>query len=172
MSTEGEQLLRIGEFAQLVGKSTRTLRLYEERGLLEPTHRSPGGFRLYLHAQKERLLVIERLQRLGLSLSEIRTLLGRWASADKPSTAMETLHTRYRAELERIRQLRAELSVLERELEENLSFLAGCLPCVDEAPPETACTHCARREARRELTLIDGIAEPHSASADLCAEPT
>ena len=172
MSTEGEQLLRIGEFAQLVGKSTRTLRLYEERGLLEPTHRSPGGFRLYLHTQKERLLVIERLQRLGLSLSEIRTLLGRWASSDKPSMAMETLHKRYRAELKRIRQLRAELGVVERELEENLSFLAGCLHCVDEAPPETACTHCARREAQQELTLIDGITTTHSLSSDLYVKST
>ena len=172
MSVEGEQLLHIGDFAQLVGKSTQTLRLYEERRLIESTHRTPGEFRLYLHAQKERLLVIEPLQRLGLSISKIRTLLGQWASSDKPSKAMETLYKQYLAELKRIRQLRTDLGGVKRELEQNLSFLAGCLHCVDEAPPETACTHCARRGAQREQTLIDGITTTHSVSSDLHVKST
>ncbi|MGI8480002.1 MAG: MerR family DNA-binding transcriptional regulator [Gaiellaceae bacterium] len=52
-------LLKIGEVADRVGLSLRTIRYYEEVGLLEPTGRSPGGFRLYSEDQVTRLATLK-----------------------------------------------------------------------------------------------------------------
>ena len=69
--TEDRELLQIGEFAQLAGSNLRTIRYYEELGLLTPASRSAGGFRFYKHSQLDRMVAIKRLQDLGLSLKEI-----------------------------------------------------------------------------------------------------
>ena len=49
--TEREDLMQIGKFAKLTGSNLRTLRYYEELGLIEPASRSDGGFRLYSRNQ-------------------------------------------------------------------------------------------------------------------------
>jgi MerR family transcriptional regulator, repressor of the yfmOP operon len=75
-STGAGKGLRIGELALRAGVSTRTLRYYEELGLLAPSGHSSGGARRYSEANAERLLRIRELQELmGLNLDEIRTIL-------------------------------------------------------------------------------------------------
>ncbi len=73
MSVEGS--LQIGEVADAVGLSIRTIRHYDEMGLVEPSGRSPGGFRLYTGADVERLRLVKRLKPLQFSLEEIQELL-------------------------------------------------------------------------------------------------
>ena len=68
-------LLKIGDFARLAGTNLRTLRYYEEIGLLEPASRSPGGFRFYRREDLDRLRMVASLQRLGLELARIRALM-------------------------------------------------------------------------------------------------
>jgi MerR family copper efflux transcriptional regulator len=67
-------LLQIGEVAENVGLSLRTVRYYEEVGLVTPASRSEGGFRLYSDADVERLRLLKRMKPLGLSLEEMREL--------------------------------------------------------------------------------------------------
>lgn len=69
------ELLKIGDFARLADTNLRTLRYYEELGLLEPARRSQGGFRYYRPTDLNRLRMIRDLQDLGLSLDAIRDLL-------------------------------------------------------------------------------------------------
>jgi DNA-binding transcriptional MerR regulator len=68
-------LSRIGQAAETVGLSLRTVRYYEEVGLLTPTGRSPGGFRLYNDEQIERLRILKAMKPFGLTLEEIRDLM-------------------------------------------------------------------------------------------------
>jgi len=68
-------LLKIGEFARLAGTNLRTLRYYEELGLLSPASRSAGGFRYYREAEVHRVQMIRDLQELGLQLETIRDLI-------------------------------------------------------------------------------------------------
>jgi DNA-binding transcriptional MerR regulator len=71
-----EPLLRIGAVAKRIGVSTRTLRYYEEVGLLTPSGRSPGGARHYTDVDLERVKHIRRLQTLmGFDLDRIRVFL-------------------------------------------------------------------------------------------------
>ena len=72
----GERYLQIGEVAEQLGLTPRTLRYYEEIGLLAPPSRMEGGFRLYSAADIVRLENIVQLKRLlGFSLAEIKQVV-------------------------------------------------------------------------------------------------
>ena len=69
-------VLRIGELAQRTGVTTRTLRYWEEQGLIRPSGHRGGGERLYLPADMARVTRIRDLQELlGFSLAEVRVVL-------------------------------------------------------------------------------------------------
>lgn len=68
-------LYQIGEVAERLGLSLRTVRYYEEVGLVTPADRSPGGFRLYDDDAVERLELIKQMKPLEFSLEETRELL-------------------------------------------------------------------------------------------------
>lgn len=71
----GDALMRIGEVAERTGLSLRTIRHYDDVGVVRPSARSQGGFRLYTEADVDRLLLIKRMKPLDFSLEEIKDLL-------------------------------------------------------------------------------------------------
>lgn len=66
---------KIGEVAERTGLSLRTIRYYEEVGLVEPTARTEGGFRLFTDADVARLEAVMGMKPLGFSLDEMRELV-------------------------------------------------------------------------------------------------
>jgi len=70
-----KKLHQIGEVADRVGLSLRTVRYYEEAGLVRPSDRTDGGFRLYRDEEVARLEVIKHMKPLGFRLQEVRELL-------------------------------------------------------------------------------------------------
>lgn len=78
---------QIGEVAERVGLSLRTIRYYEEIELVNPSGRTEGGFRLYTDADVERLRLIRALKPLGMSLETLGELLRR---AEELETVEET----------------------------------------------------------------------------------
>lgn len=81
-----EPLLKIGEVADRVGLSLRTIRFYEEEGLVVPETRTSGGFRLYGAAAVARLELIKRMKPLGFSVEEIGEVLAALDVLDDPAT--------------------------------------------------------------------------------------
>jgi DNA-binding transcriptional MerR regulator len=75
VGVEDGHLLQIGEVADRAGLSLRTVRYYEEVGLVVPSARTNGGFRLYAERDLERLLLVKRMKGLRLSLEEMRELV-------------------------------------------------------------------------------------------------
>ena len=69
-----DDLHTISEVRELTGLSARTLRYYEELGLLPGVRRRAGGRRVYGADELERLRFVQRLKKLGLSLAEIKEL--------------------------------------------------------------------------------------------------
>ncbi|MFC7877901.1 MerR family transcriptional regulator [Isoptericola sp. NPDC057391] len=67
--------LHIGAVASRTELSLRTLRHYDEVGLVRPSARSEGGFRLYTEDDVERLLLVRRMKPLGFTLEEMAELL-------------------------------------------------------------------------------------------------
>lgn len=70
-----EPTLHIGEVADRVGISLRTVRYYEEQGLFAPAGRTEGGFRLYTQAQVDRLMLIKQMKPLGFTVAQMNELL-------------------------------------------------------------------------------------------------
>ena len=81
--TEKRTALKVGELARRTGVSVRTLHYYDQIGLLEPSHHSEVGHRLYASPEISRLQQIRSLQQLGFTLEEIRELL------EKPEVSPE-----------------------------------------------------------------------------------
>ena len=69
------ELLQIGDVAARTELSIKTIRHYDEVGLVTPSARSAGGFRLYTAGDIDRLLSIRRMKPLGFTLEEMRELL-------------------------------------------------------------------------------------------------
>jgi DNA-binding transcriptional MerR regulator len=108
--------LRIGDVARLVGTTPRTIRYYEEIGLLDETPARPSGqHRVYSDAEVERLREVMRLKELlGVSLEELKTLL----SAEEARAAVRAQLQRGDVEPQRRRELLSEaLGHLNRQLE-------------------------------------------------------
>ncbi|MGV2952217.1 MerR family transcriptional regulator [Glutamicibacter sp. AGC46] len=70
-----ERTMHIGDLAEATGLSQRTIRHYDEVGLLPATTRSEGGFRIYTDSDLQRMLVIRSMKSLGFTLEEMGDLL-------------------------------------------------------------------------------------------------
>jgi DNA-binding transcriptional MerR regulator len=126
-----KELRQVGEVAERLGVSPRTIKYYEELGLVEPAGHSRGGFRLYGERETERLERILRMKSIGYSLAAIRELLAvRDAArdADKATilrTSTEHLKERKREVAERIHQMHEELErakMLHEDLERDIAL--------------------------------------------------
>ena len=116
MTTHREQLLRVGDIARKTGKTVRAIRLYEEIGLLQPTTRSSGGFRLYDSGAVDRVRWIDLLHGLGFSLQEMRELVQAWWGTGVGPQAMEHLRLLFERKLDETRDAVRRYQGLEREL--------------------------------------------------------
>lgn len=110
---------QIGEVADAVGLSLRTIRHWDEVALVPPSGRSAGGFRLYTNADIERLRLVKSLKPLELTLEEIRDLLDtRDRLQAEPTPAERTLLQAHLAEYatraeERCIHLKEQLASIE-----------------------------------------------------------
>ena len=100
--------MQIGEVAERIGLSLRTIRYYEEVGLAVPSARSEGGFRLYVEDDVERLRVIMQMKPLGFSLEEMRELLDLLAAGPEADAARLGAFRQQAAE--RVATLRSQLA--------------------------------------------------------------
>ncbi len=76
--------LHIGEVAERVGLSLRTVRYYEEQGLFEPAGRTEGGFRLYTDREVDRLFLIKQMKPLGFTVHQMAELLAAYDALSAP----------------------------------------------------------------------------------------
>jgi DNA-binding transcriptional MerR regulator len=114
--------MQIGEVSERTSLSLRTIRYYEEVGLVPPSARTTGGFRLYTETDVARLLLVRRMKPLDFSLEEMRDvleILDRLASPEVPPEARDEL-------LERLAMYRdaakARVSALREQLESAEGF--------------------------------------------------
>jgi len=101
-----KDLHQIGEVAEQVGLSLRTVRYYEEVELLSPPTRTSGGFRLYGEEHLDQLKTIKQMKPLDFSIEEMRVLLR--ARKDLETTTSARKRTEARESLERFADLACE----------------------------------------------------------------
>ncbi|MDB5096100.1 MAG: transcriptional regulator, MerR family [Cyanobacteria bacterium RYN_339] len=76
--------LKIGELAGRLGINAKTVRYYEELGLLPAARRNEAGYRQYGEADEERLRFVLGAKALGLGLADIREIVAAWAEGARP----------------------------------------------------------------------------------------
>lgn len=110
--------MRIGELARVTGESVKTLRFWTEAGLLRAA-RGDNRYRYYPEGSERRATTIRRIQRLGFSLAEIRSML---ALRERGVEPCDSVRRSLRRHLDEARRRRLELERLEAELEARLAW--------------------------------------------------
>lgn len=140
----GTRTMKIGEVAERTSLSIRSLRHYDELGLVSPSAHSPGGFRLYTENDVERLLLIRRMKPLGFSLERMKdfclaldTLDARKAgpasrvtTADSV-TAVDSGPATTASATETIREIGAEAAERLRRLRKHLGYAEEFVEIID-----------------------------------------
>ena len=138
-----ERPLTIGQLAHATGVPAKTIRYYEQVGVLPAPRRSAAGYRHYSRHAVHRLLFMRRARALGLSLATLTTLTAELDNGEC-LTMRPRLHALVTEQLHTVRQQIAEFQLLERQLAQVLQRLQTAAPaphadgcrCLDSDTPE------------------------------------
>jgi DNA-binding transcriptional MerR regulator len=173
--------LRIGELATATGLTVRTLRHYDQIGLLRPKTRTEGGYRLYGEAEVRRLQQIRSLQSLGFSLEQIGAMIAghdaalpevigwQLASIDREMAALQRLRARLSAisqamqragtvDIDDLTALMKEMTMVEKYYtEEQLETLAARRAAYGDEQIKAFEQQWADLIARAERAMAEGV---------------
>jgi DNA-binding transcriptional MerR regulator len=173
--------LRIGELATATGLTVRTLRHYDQIGLLRPKTRTDGGYRLYGEAEVRRLQQIRSLQSLGFSLEQIGAMIAghdaalpevigwQLASIDRELAALQRLRARLSAisqamqragtvDIDDLTALMKEMTMVEKYYtEEQLETLAARRAAYGDEQIKAFEQQWADLIARAERAMAEGV---------------
>src|SRR5882724_8197982 len=138
-----ERPLTVGQLAHTTGVPAKTIRYYEQVGVLPVPRRSGAGYRLYSRHDVHRLLFIRRARALGLSFANLKALTAELDS-EECLTMRPRLHALVTEQLRTVQQQIAEFQLLERQLVQVLQRLQTGVPtphadgcrCLDSDIPE------------------------------------
>ncbi len=144
--------MKIGAIADRLGTTVRTLRFYEEQGLLHP-RRTPGGTRLYDEEDEARFGALLTLTRLGFSLERLAQLAGiRSASCTGDDASREVVSELQAMDAEL--QTRARAIASQRgDIKRALAFLEGCHGC-RRRPVRAECDRCSISAGREGIGVL------------------
>lgn len=154
--SKDEKLYKIGDLAKQVNKTPRTLRLYEELGLLTPRERSEGGFRLYGSEAFERIKCLEHLQTLGLSLNSIAGIFENARTGKAGASVVQDLSKLLSEGIQGIDVQIKLLQELRVKLEAARAFYDRCFGCTETKLFE-ACRNCDRAQNQNLPEFVRGL---------------
>lgn len=152
MEAAKNAVYKIGELATVTNTTTRTLRYYEELGLLRPI-RNTSGQRLYNDSALERLKFINELKSGGFSLQEVKTFFESWQNNESGAVAAEQTINVIQLKMSEIAELQSRISRLNDELRSMINFLVACRTC-DETPSVENCGECKRQPDQKAPDFI------------------
>ena len=133
--------MHIGRLAQQAGTTTRTVRYYEEMGLIKPEGRSPGGFRCYSDQQLDRLRMIMSLKGMEFDLDQIKTILDKQSNNDTGGKLASAILSDLNSRLDEVDRQLEHYQQLKDKLRQNIQSLCNCLPC-DLRLEDRLCVNC------------------------------
>jgi len=126
----------ITELCREFSVTPRTLRFYEQKGLLAPARR--GWTRLFSYRDRARLQLILRGKKVGFSLEEIKEMLELYNLKDGQLTQLRVAATKFRERREALHQQRVEVEEAIEELEKTITLIDSLLKEREGAAPRTA----------------------------------
>ena len=157
----------IKTIAEKTGKTSRALRYYEQLGILTPDMRTEAGYRMYSDKAVFQIEWIDKLNRLGFSLPEIKGFLASFEAIESASDLMLHMGALYQEKLVEVQQQIAQLQELSLELEESIAFTNQCKPC-QLSVDQSDCPNCTLHghKPKRIPILIAGVQESLQHSHD------
>lgn len=134
-------MMHIGKLAKEAGTTTRTVRYYEEMGLIQPECRSEGGFRCYSEEQLGQLRMILSLKELEFDLENIKAILDKQCHYETGGQLAASILQDLNGRLEEINGQIAHYQQIRTNLAQTISSLCDCLPC-DLRLEERLCPTC------------------------------
>ena len=136
---------QIGEAARQVGVSLRTIRFYQQKGLVTPSLRTSSGMSLYSQSDINRIRFIRRLKNTGINLEQIEAILNPGSEGDRKAKVEHTLKV-LGLEAENARKRITELEQQSQEREDIIHLVKKCLncemnSCPEECPPRAHIIH-------------------------------
>ena len=122
-AADGAKLYTIGDLAREFGVTLRTLRFYEDRGLLSP--RRDGTARIYDARDRERLSVILKGKQLGFTLTEIRAMVAEERSGGGPGMNLKLSLDQIEDQIRHLEQQKKEIEAALAELQARRAGLAA-----------------------------------------------
>jgi DNA-binding transcriptional MerR regulator len=119
---EGAKVYTIGDLAREFGVTLRTLRFYEDRGLLSP--RRDGTARIYDARDRERLSVILKGKQLGFTLTEIRAMVAEERSGNGPAMNLKLSLEQVEDQIRHLEQQKSEIEEALAELKARRASMA------------------------------------------------
>jgi len=153
--------LTSGDLARACRTTVRTVRFYEEAGLVEPVTRSEGGHRVYEPAQVPRLSLIIDLREAGLSLQDIKDLFALKKTAKTSLEASERMTAVLHSRIDEMQAKIACLRKLRDELAQTVAMIRECGSCDGEEFPKQCggCDVMGQPDLPRAMRLLWGEAE-------------
>ena len=148
-------MMQIGDLALRAGTTTRTIRYYEELGIIEPEERSEGGFRLYSEDQLRLLTIVQGLKSLGFDLERIHGLLALRTSLGTGGELAEAMARMLADQQREIKQKIEQYQEVKRRNDQALEMLQGCLGC-SVGLPDRNCPNC--QAYREQPDVPEGLA--------------
>lgn len=140
-----------GEMARLSNNTLRTVRFYEEAGILTPIGRTDGGHRLFRRSELDRLMLVSQLREAGLSLEEIRVILDAKHAAKSAGAAADSAAELLRTCVDGLHKKIAVLTQLTTDLEDTLACAARCRSCTSPELFPDRCGSCEMLRAAEPL---------------------
>jgi len=114
--------MTVGRLAAITGVAAKTIRYYEQVGVLPAPRRTPAGYRQYDERDAERLRFVRRARALGLSLRHVKTLTA-CMNGGPPATMRPRVRALVRGQLSAVQERIREFELLRRELQQVLQRL-------------------------------------------------
>ena len=159
-------LLTTGEMARCSNNTLRTVRFYEEEGILRPARRTDGGHRLFLRSELDRLMLVTDMRLAGLSLDEIKNILEVKQSGMSGSEAARQATQVLSGRIEELRDKLLVLTRLREDLAATTDIMTACVDCHDSRFPsscETCSVMASPATLPRSMRVLWAAASPTTA---------
>ncbi len=125
--------MNISEVSKTTQLSAKSIRLYEDKGLISAPHRSENGYRLYSQRHIDELLIVARAKRVGFTLDECKSLV---SLAKSPNRTSAEVKAKAEEKLVEVKAKLSELTEIKDQLEKWVSECPGdsgaACPIIDD----------------------------------------
>ena len=163
---EQTPLYTTGDLARMTGNTLRTVRYYEELGLLAPVPRRQGAHRLFTPQDLERLRTITDLRATGLSLEQVAEIVNVQMHQPQGGQRLEKALNLMDSQLEMVRERLQTLQRVEKQLSDAREALARCKDCPSLGAPQN-CTTCDTARTAQTNGLVGLLLHGEQESQDV-----